>query len=223
MQQLTGRMPAGTSAAGRGEATRNLILKAAARVFARHPYEAASIRMIAAEGDFYHGLIRYHFPSKAGIFEAVMADACRLLYEANHQWLAEIALLPPEEGLSLYLDRFIEFFKRQPEVFQIIVQNLSCEDPPGLPGYFHLEKMLADTRQDFATTFPKLLSGRDTGRFLNSLNALILHYLGAGAMEAGRMGLLPQSGAYLRWVKDTLMFVFLPVLKNHAGYGKFHG
>ena len=61
----------------RGDETRQKILAAARKVFAAHPYNAASIRMIAAKGDFYHGLIRYHFPNKADIFEAVVEDAVK--------------------------------------------------------------------------------------------------------------------------------------------------
>ncbi len=53
----------------RGKETRRMILDAATKVFAMHPYNAASIRMIAAQGEFYHGLIRYHFPNKAEIFD----------------------------------------------------------------------------------------------------------------------------------------------------------
>jgi AcrR family transcriptional regulator len=63
----------------RGEKTRRMILDAATKVFAMHPYNAASIRMIAAQGEFYHGLIRYHFPNKAKIFETVVEEACQNL------------------------------------------------------------------------------------------------------------------------------------------------
>ncbi len=211
------KRPGKTIAGGRGTSTRRMILDAAAKVFAGHPYNAASIRMIAARGDFYHGLIRYHFPSKAAIFEAVVETACRLLYEGNRQWLAEISGLPPEEGFSLYLDRFIAFYRRRPEVLSIILQNLSHEDLLTLPGYRHLDAMLTDTRRDFENTFPGLFSGPDAGRYLSSLNALILHYLGAGTLEAQRLGFSPRSEAYLQWVKETLLFVFLPVLKKAAG------
>lgn len=68
---------------GRGTATREMILAAARQTFSRHPYHAASIRMIADQGGFYHGLIRYHFPSKAAIFEAVVEELCRDLLAKN--------------------------------------------------------------------------------------------------------------------------------------------
>ncbi|MFZ5563553.1 MAG: TetR/AcrR family transcriptional regulator [Thermodesulfobacteriota bacterium] len=191
-----------------------MILAAARQVFATHPYNAASIRMVAAQGDFYHGLIRYHFPSKARIFEAVVEEACRSLCQANKEWLVEISTFPPEKALSTYLDRFIEYFQNQPAVLRIIVNNLSHENPAALPGYHHLAGFLADTRRDFETVFPDLFAGRDVSRFLSSLNALILHFLGAGGLEAQIMGFPSQSRDYLQWVKQTLVFVFLPVLEK---------
>ena len=202
--------------AKRGEETRQMILAAARQVFAAHPYNAASIRMIAARGDFYHGLIRYHFPNKAGIFEAVVEASCGTIYRENKEWLLEISTFAPDRALSTYLDRFIEFFKKQPEVFRIIVNNLSHEEPSTLPGYGHLKALLIDTRRDFEAVFPGLFKSEDVNRFLSSLNALILHFLGGGEMEAEIMGFAPQSEAYLQWVKETLYFVFYPVLEKSA-------
>lgn len=202
------------SIANRGSETRNMILEAAKKVFASHPYNAASIRMIAAKGNFYHGLIRYHFPNKSKIFEAVAEEACRSLYTANQQWLAEVAVLPPAKGLSVYLKRFIDFFRKQPEVFQIIVKCSSHDDPATLPGYHHLKALLADTRRDFENTLPGLFSRQEVSRFLTSLNVLILHYLGFSSMEAEIIGFPAPNDQYLQWVKETLYFIFLPVLEK---------
>ena len=51
-------------------------------------------------------------------------------------------------------------------------------------------------------------------RFLDGFNALIIHYLGSASAEARLLGLEPDSPAYLKWVKDTMMFIFLPVLEK---------
>lgn len=198
----------------RGDDTRQMILAAAREVFAAHPYNAASIRMIAARGEFYHGLIRYHFPNKATIFEAVIEDACRTLYNDNKEWLQEISGYAPDKALLTYLDRFIEFSQKHHEVFRIIVNNMSHDDPTTLPGYQHLVRLLTDTQQDFENTFPKLFAFGDAGRFLTCLNALTINFLGAGSIEATIMGFPERDEAYLQWVRETLLFVFLPVLEN---------
>lgn len=56
-------------------------------------------------------------------------------------------------------------------------------------------------------------------RFLESLNALIIHYLGSCHAEARLLGLEPDSLAYLKWVKETMMFIFLPVLEKALDKG----
>ena len=45
---------------GKEKATRTLILNAAIRVFSRHAYRAASIRMIGKEAEIDHPLISYY-------------------------------------------------------------------------------------------------------------------------------------------------------------------
>jgi hypothetical protein len=60
-----------------------------------------------------------------------------------------------------------------------MVQNISQEDPLGIPGYGHLAELLSGSRA-----------------------------------EARLLGLEPDSPAYLKWVKDTMLFIFLPVLEK---------
>jgi hypothetical protein len=43
---------------------------------------------------------------------------------------------------------------------------------------------------------------------------LIIHYLGSASAEARLLGLEPDSPAYLKWVKDTMLFIFVPVLER---------
>ena len=208
------KTPEKSTNGSRGQETRRMILAAATKVFAMHPYNAASIRMIAARGDFYHGLIRYHFPNKAAIFEAVAEDACRKLYSENKKWLLEIASLSPEAGLSVFLDRITKFYQDQPEVFRLIIQNLSHDNPADLPGYNHLSALFADTQKDLETIVLKgMLPSSDVRRIHTSMNILIMHYMGSGAFSTEMLGLPPKSDEYLKWVKDTIFLVFLPVFK----------
>ena len=199
----------------RGKETRQIILNAAQKVFARHPYNAASIRMIATEGDFYHGLIRYHFPNKAAIFEEIVKEICRKLFEANRIWLKEIAALPPNEGLSEYLDRFIEFSVMNNETCKLIIQNLSNDDPENLPGYNFLKDFFSNTRKDFETILLTLIPEPELQRLLDSLNILLVYYLGAKNAAADIIGLDPKSDEYLKWVKETILYLYVPVLERY--------
>jgi AcrR family transcriptional regulator len=204
----------GKKSVTKGEATREMVLNAARTVFSRQPYHAASIRMIARQGGFYHGLIRYHFSSKAAIFEVLTKKSSQELRAANKTWIQETAGLDAREGLSLYLDRFIAHYEDHPEVFRTMVQNIPQDDPANIPGYRHLTELLAGTRADAEETGILPFDQDSTTRFLESFNAMIIHYLGSASAEARLLGLKPESPAYLKWVKDTMMFIFLPVLEK---------
>ena len=171
-------------------------------------------RMIAKQGGFYHGLIRYHFSSKAAISEALAEKSSQDLRAANKTWLEETARLGPTAGLSLYLDRFIAHYEDHPEVFRTMVQNISQEDPLGIPGYGHLAELLSGSREDAEETDILPFDKDSATRFLESFNALIIHYLGSASAEARLLGLEPDSPAYLKWLKGTMMFAFLPVLEK---------
>jgi AcrR family transcriptional regulator len=61
------------------KATRARIIKAAARVFAEHGYEGASIRSIVTKADVNQAAINYHFGSKEGLYRAVLKLALHSL------------------------------------------------------------------------------------------------------------------------------------------------
>ena len=66
-------MPARVTRASK--ATREKIIKAASRVFARNGYDGASIRTIVAAADVNQAAINYHFGSKDGLYRAVLQAA----------------------------------------------------------------------------------------------------------------------------------------------------
>jgi AcrR family transcriptional regulator len=61
------------------KATREKIIKAASRAFARDGYEGASIRAIVADAEVNQAAINYHFGSKEGLYRAVLQTALRAL------------------------------------------------------------------------------------------------------------------------------------------------
>lgn len=56
-------------------ATKGRILIAAGRVFARCPFDMATLKMIVAESGVKHSLIMYHFGSKNNLYEEVLDQA----------------------------------------------------------------------------------------------------------------------------------------------------
>jgi AcrR family transcriptional regulator len=72
-------MPRPVNVTRPSKATREKIIKAASRAFARNGYEGASIRTIVAEADVNQAAINYHFGSKEGLYRAVLQAALRAL------------------------------------------------------------------------------------------------------------------------------------------------
>lgn len=56
----------------RGAATRDIIMRAAERLFAARGLDGVSIRDITREADVDIALLNYHFGTKEGLFEAVI-------------------------------------------------------------------------------------------------------------------------------------------------------
>jgi len=51
-------------------------------------------------------------------------------------------------------------------------------------------------------------------RFQEGFTALLLHFLGSAVPQARVLGFEPDSPAYLKWVQETMLFIFLPVVEK---------
>ena len=197
----------------KSEVTRERILRAARKVFAEHPYNAASFRMIGREGGFDHPLINYYFPRKADLFEAVVSEICEEFFQANLACFEGLEKMAPREGLSLYLDRFLDFNLENPEPLRIIMLNVAQVDRlDEIPGYHHIPEVMARTRRTFEKRADLKATPEEIGMFQNSFNALVFFYLGASTCQAEILDMQAVSSEYRKWVKDTLMYIFLPHL-----------
>jgi len=195
--------------------TRDKIINAAVKVFADYPYYAASIRMIGKEAEIDHPLINYYFPTKAALFEEVIKHVTDEYYQANIKWFKDLEELDPEPGFSLYIDRFFDFAAKHPSALRIVALNLvQAEGHDVIPGYERVRDFFGKTKQTFKKAIPSQGSAVDIEMFTNSFNILAINYLGASTYYAGILGLAPGSRQYLKWVKKTMMFVFLPQLKQ---------
>lgn len=76
-------MPRPAKVTRASKATREKIIKAASRAFARNGYDGASIRAIVGEADVNQAAINYHFGSKEGLYRAVLRAALLALMTGN--------------------------------------------------------------------------------------------------------------------------------------------
>lgn len=189
------------------------ILKAARKVFSRHAFKAASTRMIAEEAGLDHPLIHYYFGSKEKLFEAVTARIYEEYNQANRTWLEGLNKMLPKDGFPVYLDRLVNYTMKNPEALQIIFLNMSqagSEDE--LPGFHYFRLHMGQVRQTIEDTIPLRGARDESGMFIHCFNNMVISLLGARASQARVLDLDPDSAAYKKWVKDSLLILFLPWL-----------
>ncbi len=207
--------PDNTCKTPKSATTRKKILAAARRVFARYPYKAATMRLIAAEGDFDHPLIRYYFETKADLFAAVITDACEEYYQATLSWFKGLENRQPRQALSLFVDRLLDYSFNNPEFLKIVAINSVLQESSGpLPGYDAIPRVLAKTHAVLKENMPGAASEEAVEAFANCFDSLIVTFLGAGTCQAMVLGLDPESEDYRQWIKQTLLHVFTPFLEK---------
>jgi hypothetical protein len=133
----------------------------------------------------------------------------------NNVWLDEVRHIPLYEGLPRFIENLISYNAEKPEVLRIFVQNIALmEHPDSTPGQELITQFLMDTRRAIEEKLPLKSDAETTRRFIDSFNGLVLYYLGASPYEARILGVDPMGQEYRDWVKETLVSVFLPFLRN---------
>ena len=198
-----------------GEGARQRIIKAARKVFSLHSFRAASTRMIAQEAGVDHPLIHYHFGSKEKLFESVSLEMYDEFTQAHLSWLEGLERMPIRDGLSLYLDRLLDYTRENPEPLQIILLNMvhigRLEE---IPGYQYILKHMDRIRITLEDRINLRASRSDTEIFIHCFNNLLFVLMGAENCQAQVLKLDPEGEEYRQWVKNAFLLLFLPLLEK---------
>lgn len=187
-------------------------------MFAEYPYHAASIRMIGKAAEIDHPLVNYYFPTKAALFEKVLKISTEKYYIANISWFEGLTELGPTKGLALYIDRFLDFALKHPKTQRIITLNLvPAEKSEVIPGYQLIQNFFEKMTRTFTQAVPLKGSKHDIEMLTTSFNTLAINYLGARTYYASILGMDPKSRQYMEWVKESLIYMILPRLKQLLG------
>jgi len=103
--------------------TRETILRAAIRVFARHGYDGASVDRISRAARSFDRMIYYYFGSKQGLYVAALEEIYRRFDEAE----ASLTLDParPLEGLETVAGFIVDYYRAHPEFVNLLnTENL---------------------------------------------------------------------------------------------------
>ena len=116
-----GRRPGVRAAAA--QATRDAILRAATRIFAKHGFDGGRVDQISKAAKSYDRMIYYYFGSKEGLYIAVLEDLYRRFNEAESRLALDLA--QPDEALTEVIRFVWNYYRRNPEFITLLnTENL---------------------------------------------------------------------------------------------------
>lgn len=105
------------------QATRDKILRAATKIFARYGYEGGSVEKISSLANSYDRMIYYYYGSKEGLFIAVLEGIYQRMDDAE----AAVAMDPsdPVEALKTVIRFKMDYYRRNPDFVNLLnTENL---------------------------------------------------------------------------------------------------
>ncbi len=105
------------------KSTRNNILRAATKVFARYGYEGGSVEKISSAAKSFDRMIYYYFGSKEGLFIEVLEDMYRRMNDA--ELALKLDLAQPVASLTEVVCFVVAYYHKHPEFITLLnVENL---------------------------------------------------------------------------------------------------
>jgi AcrR family transcriptional regulator len=104
-------------------ATRESILKAATKVFAKHGFDGGRVEQISSAARSYDRMIYYYFGSKEGLFIAVIEELYRRFNEAESA--LELDVAQPVPALTAVIRFIWSYYQKHPEFITLLnTENL---------------------------------------------------------------------------------------------------
>jgi TetR/AcrR family transcriptional regulator, upper aerobic nicotinate degradation pathway regulator len=105
------------------QATRESILRAATKVFAKYGYDGGSVEKISKAAKSYDRMIYYYFGSKEGLFIAVLEGIYRRMDEAEAA--IDLDASRPVEALTAVIRFVLGYYRKNPEFVTLLnTENL---------------------------------------------------------------------------------------------------
>ena len=105
------------------QTTRDNILRAATKVFARYGYEGGSVEKISQSAKSFDRMIYYYFGSKEGLFIEVLEDMYRRMNDA--ELALDLDLEQPVASLKEVIRFVVTYYSKNPEFITLLnTENL---------------------------------------------------------------------------------------------------
>ena len=100
------------------QTTRDNILKAAIKVFARYGYDGGSVEKISKAAKSFDRMIYYYFGSKEGLYIEVLEEIYRRMNDAESQ--LQLAVDQPVAALQAVIRFVVGYYRKNPEFVTLL-------------------------------------------------------------------------------------------------------
>lgn len=109
---------------------RQLLLEVAEQLFAKHGFEAVSVRQLAAEADVNLAMVSYYFGSKDGLF----LELIKSKFPKTRSILEDIAQsdIHPWEKITRTIDLYVDKFFLGRAFHRVVMREMSMQQRPEL-------------------------------------------------------------------------------------------
>ena len=137
---------------------RQKLLEVAEELFAKHGFEAVSVRKLAAEADVNLAMVNYYFESKDGLFKELIESK----FPRSREALEALAKsdIHPWEKLTRTIDMYVDKFFSGKTFHRMIMREMSLQQRPQL---VELIKEYMSRNQEIIRGF--VLEGQQKGFF----------------------------------------------------------
>ena len=196
----------------KAKATQDSILADARSFFTSHPYNKASLRGICEKTDGNHNMIRYHFGSKANLFDT-------LISQLMEEWEAAIPSIAkegdpshPRKGLALFIKRYLDFGFTHPDGMIIIMHNMGshADSESDKPISNLLKSIIDHTRRALGSAFSIKATEKEVSMWVFGFTMAAVCLIGASKSIMLVSGLGKRDTAYRKWVEAFLNASFYP-------------
>lgn len=154
------------------EQVRARLVTAARELFARHGFDAVSLRQVADHSGVTPAMVNYYFGGKHGLWLAVLED---YLEEALGSMLAARAEIEGPGGIDVYLQRHAALLGRQPWVAPLLFREVILG---GGPSADFVERFPAQLRELLRSAVERAKARREIDASLDT-DLLVISLLAA--------------------------------------------
>ena len=175
---------------------RERLIEGALNIFGRHGYEAATTRMIAAEGGVNIAAIPYYFGGKEGLYRAVISHVVDIVHQETGKILEDI---PAISGNGNY-DRDLAFSKLRTLIEELIAFIVGSSQAQRIARIILREQMYPSSAYD------QIYSGF-MEPVLNTITMLVMAASGESSERRAKLRALTIIGQILafRVARETIV------------------